>query len=71
LLETGVARVDRIDVTDLGMEVQTYSAAEGWREITDRLPPMIEEGVEFNVAASKRQSASGIRRRRSCARPGS
>jgi hypothetical protein len=42
LLELGVAKVDRIDVTDLGMEVKTYSAAEGWREITDRLPPMIE-----------------------------
>ncbi len=52
LLESGVAKVDRIDVTDLGMEVKTYSAAEGWREITDRLPPMIEEGVEFNVAAA-------------------
>ncbi|HEX4831950.1 MAG TPA: hypothetical protein VH478_12750 [Trebonia sp.] len=52
LLEDGVAKVDRIDVTDLGMEVQAYSAADGWREITDRLPPMIEEGVEFNVAAA-------------------
>lgn len=52
LLEIGVAKVDRIDVTDLGMEVKTYSAEEGWREVTDRLPPMIEEGVEFNVAAA-------------------
>jgi hypothetical protein len=52
LLELGVAKVDRIDVTDLGMEVREYSAADGWREITDRLPPMIEEGVEFNVAAA-------------------
>jgi hypothetical protein len=34
------------------MEVREYSAADGWREITDRLPPMIEEGVEFNVAAA-------------------
>ena len=52
LLETGVQKVDRIDVTDLGMEVREYSAADGWREITDRLPPMIEDGVEFNVAAA-------------------
>ncbi len=52
LLEIGVAKVDRIDVTDLGMETTQYSAADGWREITDRLPPMIEEGVEFNVAAA-------------------
>src|SRR5919106_232850 len=52
LLEIGVEKVDRIDMTDLGMEVKEYSAAEGWREITDRLPPMIEEGVEFNVAAT-------------------
>jgi hypothetical protein len=52
LLEIGVGKVDRIDVTDLGMETREYSAADGWREITDRLPPMIEEGVEFNVAAA-------------------
>ncbi|TAN20782.1 MAG: hypothetical protein EPN30_09870 [Actinomycetota bacterium] len=52
LLEEGAESVDRIDVTDLGMEVKTYSAAEGWREITDRLPPMVESGVEFNVAAA-------------------
>lgn len=52
LLEEGAESVDRVDVTDLGMEVRTYSAAEGWREITDRLPPMVESGVEFNVAAA-------------------
>ena len=52
LLEIGVGKVDRIDVTDLGMQTKQYSAADGWREITDRLPPMIEEGVEFNVAAA-------------------
>src|SRR5581483_12272308 len=46
LLETGVAKIDRINTVDLGMEVREYSAAEGWREITDRLPPMIEEGIE-------------------------
>jgi len=51
MLEAGAAKVDRLDVTDLGMEVDTYSAADGWREITDRLPPMIEDGVEFSVAA--------------------
>lgn len=52
LLEAGVAKVDRINTVDLGMEVHEYSAADGWREITDRLPPMIEEGVEFNVASA-------------------
>ncbi len=52
LLELGVEKVDRLDMTDLGMDVQEYSAADGWREITDRLPPMIEDGVEFNVAAA-------------------
>ena len=52
MLEMGVSRVDRVNMTDLGMEVEEYSAADGWREITDRLPPMIESGVEFNVAAA-------------------
>ena len=52
LLEAGVAKVDRINTTDIGMELHEYSAADGWREITDRLPPMIESGVEFNVAAT-------------------
>jgi hypothetical protein len=52
LLEEGADAVGRVDVTDLGMEVRDYSAAEGWREITDRLPPMVESGVEFNVAAA-------------------
>src|SRR6266536_2420115 len=51
LLEEGAEAVDRLDVTDLGMDVRDYSAAEGWREITDRLPPMVDSGVEFNVAA--------------------
>lgn len=52
ILEEGAESVDRIDVTDLGMDVVDYSAAEGWREITDRLPPMVDSGVEFNVAAA-------------------
>jgi hypothetical protein len=52
ILEEGAESVDRIDVTDLGMDVVSYSAADGWREITDRLPPMVESGVEFNVAAA-------------------
>jgi hypothetical protein len=51
MLEAGAAKVDWLDMTDLGMEVEEYSAADGWREITDRLPPMIESGVEFSVAA--------------------
>jgi len=52
MLEAGVAKVDRIDMTDLGIEPKTYSAAEGWREITDRLAAMVEDGVEFNVASA-------------------
>ena len=52
LPERGVARVDRINTADLGMEILVYRAADGWREITDRLPPMIESGIEFNVAAA-------------------
>ncbi len=52
MLSEGVAKVDRLDMTDLGMDVDEYSAADGWREITDRLPPMIESGVEFSVAAA-------------------
>ena len=52
LLERGVAKIDRINTADLGMETVEYSAADGWREITDRLPPMIESGVEFNVASA-------------------
>ena len=55
ILEKGAERVDRINTTDLGMEAISYSAADGWREITDRLPPMIESGVEFNVAAAALQ----------------
>lgn len=52
ILEAKVAKVDRIDMTDLGVEPKTYSAADGWREITDRLSAMTEGGVEFNVAAA-------------------
>ena len=59
LLERGAARVDRINTVDLGMEEVEYSAADGWREITDRLPPMIESGVEFNVAAAALEALPG------------
>ena len=52
MLEAKVASVDRIDMTDLGVEAKTYSAADGWREITDRLAAMVEGGVEFNLAAA-------------------
>lgn len=51
LLEAGAAKVDRIDMTELGLDEEQFSAADGWREITDRLPPMVEDGVEFNVVA--------------------
>jgi hypothetical protein len=49
--EEGVAEVSRLDVTDLGVEVQEYSAADGWREISDKLAPMVERGVVHSVAA--------------------
>jgi hypothetical protein len=52
MLEEGAERVDRIDMTDLGVPTQDYSAADGWREITDRLRPMVEESVEFNLSAA-------------------
>src|ERR1700722_9870985 len=55
LREIGAKRVDQVSTADLGLPVQEYSAAEGWREITDRLRPMVEEGVEFSVAASALQ----------------
>src|ERR687887_2680215 len=31
LLERGVAKIDRINTADLGMETVEYSAADGWR----------------------------------------
>jgi hypothetical protein len=52
LREIGAKRVDQVSTADLGLPVQEYSAAEGWREITDRLRPMVEEGVEYNAAAA-------------------
>jgi hypothetical protein len=52
LLERGMAQVDRINTEDLGIETVVCSAADGWREITDSLPPMIESGVEFNIASA-------------------
>jgi hypothetical protein len=53
LLERGVGRVDRVDIADLGTEVETYSAADGWREITDRLGAMVNQGVEFTAGARR------------------
>ncbi|MDA8269793.1 MAG: hypothetical protein M0Z39_00065 [Actinomycetota bacterium] len=53
LLERGVAKVERVDLSDLGIDVGTYSAEDGWREITDRLNDMINEGVEFTAVARK------------------
>jgi hypothetical protein len=52
LRELGVKKVDQVSTADLGLPLTEYSAAEGWREITDRLKPMVEEGVEFSVASS-------------------
>jgi hypothetical protein len=52
LLEEGAKRVDRLDMTDLGIEERVYSAAEGEREITDRLAVMVEQGVEYTTAAA-------------------
>ncbi|MDQ7907559.1 hypothetical protein RB614_23850 [Phytohabitans sp. ZYX-F-186] len=53
MLLEGVAKVDRVDVTDLGVEVADYSAAEGWREVTDRVAAMTEQGVIHSVAAAR------------------
>jgi hypothetical protein len=52
LRELGVEKVDQVSTADLGLPVVEYSAADGWREITDRLAPMVEEGVEFSIASS-------------------
>src|SRR5680860_1518559 len=52
LLEEGVKRVDRLDMTDLGMDVEEFSAADGWREISGRLAAMVEEGVEYKASAA-------------------
>ena len=52
LKELGAKKVDQVSTADLGLPVQEYSAADGWREITDRLRPMVEEGVEYNAAAA-------------------
>lgn len=52
LVETGVDSVESISTEQLGLPSVDYSAADGWREITDRLGPMVEEGTEFNVVAS-------------------
>jgi hypothetical protein len=53
MLDEGVKKVDRLDITDLGLEVHDYSAAEGWREISDRLSAMTESGVTYTVAAAR------------------
>lgn len=53
LLERGVAKVERVDLSDLGIEAGTYSAEDGWREITDRLNDMVNQGVEFTAVARK------------------
>ncbi|MQB00723.1 MAG: hypothetical protein GEU78_10595 [Actinobacteria bacterium] len=52
LKEVGAAQVDHINVSDLtGDEPTEYSAADGWREIPDRLVPMVEKGVTFTAIA--------------------
>jgi hypothetical protein len=45
LLELGADDVDWLDVTDIGFAQQEYSAADGWREITDKLELMVEQGI--------------------------
>ncbi|MQB00728.1 MAG: hypothetical protein GEU78_10620 [Actinobacteria bacterium] len=43
--------VDHIYISDLmGREPIEYSAADGWREIPDRLNPMVEKGVTHTAA---------------------
>lgn len=51
LLEDGAKKVDSINLKDLGIEGREFSAADGWREITDRLAAMTERGVEYKVEA--------------------
>jgi hypothetical protein len=52
LAEVGAAKVDHIYLSDLmGEEPIEYSAADGWREIPDRLNPMVEKGVTFTAGA--------------------
>src|SRR5680860_922696 len=42
LLEEGVKRIDRLDMTDLGMEVEEFSAADGSRSLISRQPSAAE-----------------------------
>ncbi|MEX2134731.1 MAG: hypothetical protein WEB67_11365 [Acidimicrobiia bacterium] len=51
LLEEGAASVDHVFLTDLGVEEHDYTAADGWREVPDRLAPMVSDGVTFNFEA--------------------
>jgi len=52
--EAGASQVDDITWSDLNVRdpVERWSAADGWREINDRLGPMIESGVEYKVEAT-------------------
>ena len=50
--EKGAKTVDAVNRGDLGIGVETYSAADGWREAVDWLREMTEEGVEFTVEAA-------------------
>lgn len=51
LIEEGAAAVDHVYLSDVGVDLRMHSAAEGWREITDRLEPMLADGVTFNLEA--------------------
>ena len=53
LIEAGAEEVDNVHLTDIGVDLNEYSAADGWREVTDRLKPMVEEGVAFCVEAER------------------
>lgn len=50
--EQGAASVEAVSGADLGLEQQQYSAADGWREVVDRLREMTETGVEYSVEAA-------------------
>lgn len=54
MLEAGAKQVDHLTWSDLGVRdpKERWSAADGWREITDRLGPMVDDGVEYKVEAT-------------------
>jgi hypothetical protein len=54
LREAGAERVDMRTWSDLGVRDpdERWSCADGWREINDRLGPMLSDGIEYKVEAT-------------------